>query len=213
MPIKLPWEVNPALLPQRLQLLARRAVIARNGCADEYRPEKGDDPWCLGCRAYRWTCAEFRALASVAENPWLTMTEEGLRCTIRIGDTPLKFYRGAAEQPNSRSLRSALLETLAMAQTRIKFYDDEMSEEQAGWAWLMAIDTDDEGRALQVVVFEANAEGETRNLWRIPIDEDVAVVSDVSSVLRDGVEQDPAEVDVPETDEKTAEGDDDEGDK
>jgi hypothetical protein len=130
----------------------------------------------------------------------------GLAFTFYVGNVPMKFYRGKAEQPKTSSLRSGVREMLA--QSRLDFLEEEIQGEgNAGWFWLMAIDTDVDGRVLDVVVFQANANRDIRNEWSVPLDGRVVAVSTVSDVRRDGVDQEPADIGIP-GEEAEAVGDD-----
>jgi hypothetical protein len=195
-PTRLPWEVNAALLPERLQMLAVAAQRARDEVID-LRDER-DDPWCCFCRAYTWTRRAFAQLESNQGADWLRTTESGLAFTLYIGGVAMKFYRGRAAQPKTSSFRSGVKEMLA--QSRLDFLEEDIRTETDGWFWLMAIDTDVEGRVLDVVVFQANARQETRYPWSIPLDGRVVAISSVSDVRRDGVDLEPPDIGLPEDD-------------
>lgn len=203
-PAPLPWEISPALLPDRLQALAVAAQQARDGVID-LRDDR-DDAWCCCCRAYTWTRAAFGAVQRGVGASWMRTRSSGLAFTFYVGNVPMKFYRGKAEQPKTSSLRSGVREMLA--QSRLDFLEEEIQGEgNAGWFWLMAIDTDVDGRVLDVVVFQANANRDIRNEWSVPLDGRVVAVSTVSDVRRDGVDQEPADIGIP-GEEAEAVGDD-----
>jgi hypothetical protein len=204
-PSPLPWELNSALLPERLQLLAIAAQQARDGVID-LRDDR-DDAWCCCCRAYTWTRAAFAAVQQAGGASWMRTKSSGLAFTFYVGNVPMKFYRGKADQPKTSSLRSGVREMLA--QSRLDFLEEEIQGEgEAGWFWLMAIDTDVDGRVLDVVVFQANANKEVRYPWPVPLDGRVVSLSTVSDVRREGVDLEPAEIGIA-GDEAAAVGDDD----
>jgi len=202
-----PWEVTPRLERSRMEVLAREASLARNSAADLYDPLSGDDPWSLGCRAYSRTCFRLEMLAESGEYPWLKITRRNLYFTLFVDGVPLKFYRGSAEQPNSRTLKSGLDEALRAGQERLPFYDQEISREEEGWFWLMAIDTDQDGRTLQVYFLQANRDGETKNIF--PVVETLSVVGVVSDDRAEGIDLEPAEISVPGEDTLSASKTDD----
>lgn len=206
-PSPLPWEVNAALLPARLQVLAVAARKARDeviGLRDDR-----DDPWCCCCRAYTWTRNAFADVQNGPGADWMVAKQSGLAFTFYLDGVPMKFFRGRAEQPKTSSLRSGVREMLA--QNRLDFLEEEIRWENEGWFWLMAIDTDVEGRVLEVVVFQANAASETRYAWSVPLDGRVVSVTSISDARRDGVDQEPAEIGIP-GDEVVAVGDDEDDD-
>lgn len=190
----LPWEINEVLLPDRLQAVAVAAKNQRNMVID-LSVEGRDNPWCLGCRAYSWTCSILAEMAMRDDCQWLRTRSGGLAFTFYVDGVAFKFYRGKAEEPKSNSLRSGVREMLSV--NRLDFMEDEIRQEAEGWFWLLAIDTDVDGRVLEVVVFQANERGEIRHPWSIPLDGRVVAVSSISDVRREGVEQAPAQIGVP----------------
>lgn len=201
-----PWEIDRSLQPDRLQALALVAKSARNRVID-LAVEGLDNPWSLGCRAYVWTCEMLTKLAASNDGRWLRTRKAGLEFTFYVDDVAFKFYRGNSAEPKSSSLRSGVREMLSV--NRFAFLDDEIDKEVEGWFWLLAIDTDVEGRVLEVVALQANAQGELRHPWSIPLDGRVVAIAPIADVRREGVEQAPAEIGLP-GDEVRAANDDDE---
>lgn len=195
----LPWEINDALLPDRLQAIAVAAKNQRNMVID-LTVEGRDSPWCLGCRAYSWTCSVLTEMA--VDCHWLRCRAGGLAFTFYVDGIPFKFYRGKADEPKSNSLRSGVREMLSV--NRLDFLEKEIVQELEGWFWLLAIDTDVDGRVLEVVVFQANERGEIRHPWSIPLDGRVVAVSSISDLRREGVDQAPAQIGVPGDEVKAA---------
>lgn len=196
-----PSTITPALAEDRLQLLAATIAQARADAREGHEPEKGDDAWTFGCRAYRRTCFAFQRLAESGEYPWLVVEEHGLAFTLLLDGEPLKFYRGDAENPSSRSLRRGLDE--AIRQGKLSFFEDELAAGD-GWFWLLAIETHDDGSVLRIAVFQANENKETRNLYFIPMDTPVSALSPITYVVRDGVDLEPPLV-TPKTPQPTKE--------
>lgn len=202
-----PSETTPALTADRLRLLAATITRVRADARDGHEPEKGDDAWTFGCRAYRRTCFAFHGLAETGDHPWLRVEEQGLACTLLIEAEPIKFYRGDAENPSPRSLRRGVDE--AIRQGKLSFYEDELATSD-GWFWLLAIETHDDGSVLRIAVFQANKNNETRNLYFIPTEVPIAVVSPVTPIQREGVDLAPPLV-TPKAPVQQASGDEDGG--
>lgn len=173
-----PWTICPSFTDVRLRALACEIVRAREEVLREYRPEKGDDPWCLGCRAYRWTCHAIAGLADSGAHGWLRVREQGLSFTILIEDEPIRFFCGEPERPTRRSLQRGVRDLLA--QENLAFYEEELGSSGLGWFWLLAIETDEAGHPIRVVLLQANGAGEVRNPWDIPLGADIPAVADVS---------------------------------
>lgn len=72
-PSWLPWESFPSLHEGRLRIIAEIIRDVRSECVRTHEPSKGDEPWVLGCRAYRRTC--FALAEAAKEHDWLTLVE------------------------------------------------------------------------------------------------------------------------------------------
>lgn len=202
-----PWEITPALTAERLQLLASTIAEVRADAREGHVPEKGDDAWTFGCRAYRRTCHAFAGLALSGDHPWLAVDTQGLAFTLLVDGEPIKFYKGDAENPSSRSLRRGLDE--ALKQGKLSFYDDELAS-GGGWFWLLAVETLEDGSLLRAAVLQANENEETRNLFFIPTDPPIAVASAVVAFGREGIDLPPPVV-APKAGFGKASGDEDDG--
>src|SRR4051812_25887297 len=122
-----PWSVSPRLTSERLVTLARAAVRVRAEALPSHRPELGDDSWSFGCVAYRRTCYALKSLELSGEHPWLRIEERGLAFRLSVDHVPLRFYRGEAERPTSRSVAQSVRDMIA--QGHLAFYKDELSAE------------------------------------------------------------------------------------
>lgn len=193
-----PWEVSPPLTADRLHLIATTIAQVRADAREGHLPEKGDNAWVFGCRAYARTCHALAGLQLSGDHPWLKVKEDGLACTVLIEGEPLKFYKGEAESPTSRSLRRGL--DAAIRQHKLFFYENELVSEENGWFWLIALETHDDGSLMQAVVLQANSRGETRNLYFIPMDGPVPVVGSASRGEREGRDLPPPWVGPPDRD-------------
>lgn len=184
----LPWDVNASFTADRLQLLARTIAGSRAACLELYTPDLGDDPWTQGCRAYRWACHAIRKLHSSGQCPWLTVLEDQLAFTMMIDGHAIRMYRGDAANPSARSLKQGLG---ALNQASLFDLLPEAAPEESAWFWLMAVETDAEGSVVRIVIVQTNTGRESRVMWSIPLDEPVAVVAELLSAERDGVDLPP----------------------
>jgi hypothetical protein len=189
-----PWLISPALTPDRLFRLAQLAVRVRARLAELHEPEEGDDAWTFGCRAYKRTCFGYSRLAELGDDPGMVVDVDVLKCRMSFDGEPITFYRGDAEHPPAKVLQRGLKNL--MNQTRLPFYEERLAEEDEGWFWLLAIEPKNDGTVLSVGVVQANATGEIRNPWLIPLDAPVAVVTAVSEIKRDAVKLPPPPVDI-----------------
>lgn len=184
-----PTDVSPCLTIERLQLLADTIVAVRVDCLEGHEPEKGDSSWTFGCRAYGRTCFAFDKLARSGEHPWLRVDREALRCTLTVEGEPIRFFRGDADKPSARTVRRGLEE--AMRQGKLPFFDEELAAEPEGWFWMMAVETYEDGTVMRVVVVQANRYGDVRHHWTVPVAQNVAIASAVTTNIREGVDLPP----------------------
>ncbi len=187
-----PSEISPAFTTPRLKLLVSTIARVRGETLEGHEPEKGENPWTFGCRAYSRTCFAFAELSRSGEHPWLEVKVDGLSCTLGIEGEPIKFYCGEAERPNERSLRRGMDE--AVLQGKFPFFQEELAGADDDWFWLMAIETREDGTAHRVAVLQANSKGDTRNTWFVPLEEDVLALAAVRPGPREGVDLSPPAV-------------------
>jgi hypothetical protein len=168
-----PWDVDPALKSSRLLLLARLAVETRNTAIAEADREAGDTNWGIGCKAHERFAHAVTKLADTTERRWLRVHRDGLSFVSFIEGVAVRAYHGAADRPQARHVYAAQLETRTPVDPRQMAFDfvERHEAPEDRWAWLMAMETDDEGNALRVVFFQANALGATRHAWIAPLPE------------------------------------------
>jgi hypothetical protein len=171
-----PWDVDPALRAKRLLLLARLAVETRAQALAEADREAGDTNWGIGCKAHERFAHAVTKLADSTERSWLRVHRDGLSFVSFIDGVAVRAYHGAADRPSARHVYAAQLDSQREAvdprQLALPFAGGAAVPEAERWAWLMAVETDDEGRALRVVFFQANAAGGTRYSWAAPLPTD-----------------------------------------
>ncbi|KYG00414.1 hypothetical protein BE20_55735 [Sorangium cellulosum] len=172
MDVALPWELNPALHESRLVLLAQTAVNVRNKAFSEANREEGDTSWGIGCKAHERFGHALCKLADSGKHPWLTVHRDGLYLMPHIEGIAVRVYRGPADKPSQRHLEAARSEHGRRSEPRqmtFTFMGQE-TEPDGPWFWMMAVETDVEGRALRAVFFQANEAGGTRNAWEAPVE-------------------------------------------
>lgn len=172
-----PWDVDPPLRTKRLALLARLAVETRAQAIVEANRELGDTNWGIGCKAHERFCHAVTKLAETTEKSWLRVHRDGLSFVSFIEGIAVRAYHGAADRPQARHVYAAQIEgrsgpPVDPRQTAFNFglMEPEPPEKSA---WLMAVETDDEGRAVRVVFFQASGTGGTRHAWCAPLPEGV----------------------------------------
>ncbi|WP_438019381.1 hypothetical protein WMF18_10050 [Sorangium sp. So ce315] len=168
----LPWELNPVLQQSRLLLLAQTAVDVRNKAFSEANREEGDTSWGIGCKAHERFGHALGKLSESGKHPWLSVHRDGLSFMPHIEGIAVRVYRGPADRPSQRHLDAARIEHNRRSEPRqmaFSFMGQEI-EPDGPWFWMMAVETDVEGRALRAVFFQANEAGGTRNAWEAPVE-------------------------------------------
>ncbi|AUX41214.1 hypothetical protein SOCE26_026240 [Sorangium cellulosum] len=172
MDVSLPWELNPALDQSRLVLLAQTAVDVRNKAFSEANREEGDTSWGIGCKAHERLGHALCRLAESGKHPWLSVHRDGLYLMPLIEGVAVRVYRGPADKPSQRHLEAARIEHNRRSEPRQMAFSfmGQPVEPDGPWFWMMAVETDVEGRALRAVFFQANEAGGTRNAWEAPVE-------------------------------------------
>jgi hypothetical protein len=178
----LPWELNPVLLQDRLETVARIAVATRNRAFAEGDRAAGDTNWGLACKAHERLMHALSEVVSQGAHPWLVLVRDGLYLMPIVDGVPVRLYRGAADKPSSRHLDAARFEHQraqpAAPQLAFQFMGAAPADESEGpWYWMMAMETDATGQVTRVVFVQANDAGETRHPW-----ECAAAVTNVEAV-------------------------------
>ena len=94
-----PWIKYPALTAERLSVIANIIRPSRQSTVLLHDPEGGDNEWSLGCRAYARICHAIREATN--QYSWLRVVKENekpLRFTFAVGNIPVKFYHGEANE-------------------------------------------------------------------------------------------------------------------
>jgi hypothetical protein len=158
-PARLPWDFHPALTEERLRICARLLANARRDALAMASDALGDDPWSVGCRAFAFGRHRLQRAASSGDHPWLAVLDDSAHFVFVIGGNgngvPVRFYRGAAEEPTGRTLRRQEMEvqqlSLALGETAAE-----------GLAFRLAVETAEAGRVERVVFLALRGEDRRR---------------------------------------------------
>ena len=154
--------------------LARFAVDARNSALADARRSEGDTNWGIGCLAYERFLHRLTRGATSGELPWLDLLRDGLSLTIVVDGVFIRAYTGRAEKPDMKHVHAAHLESGVDddRQLALPFFGGaaEAPDDGGPWVWLMAVETDHDGRAARVTFFQADPEGHTRHAWDAPME-------------------------------------------
>lgn len=159
-----PWETHPALTPDRLIAIARLIQGKRHEVALLYEPERGDDPWTLGCRGYEWSCFAIREAAKTWD--WLAVIEPGRHFVFAIGGVPLRFYRGEPDHVRPASLVRNYPE-IAAQQLAFSFPGLAPTDR----FFRLAVETDAAGEVARTSLVMVDDAGDPVDHWVIPLDE------------------------------------------
>lgn len=192
----LPSDVYPALTADRLAFVGRLMRAVRAEAADSHEPDKGDTAWGLGTRGHERTIFAITNAASGIASEWLTVIEPGLHFVFAIGGVPIRFYRGEAESPPTKSLKRNYPEIAAQRQMAftIPGFDVPARVKATGeYVLRIAIETDVDGRADRIVLVEVAEDLSTRMIYEIP-ETSVGYVADTKPKRREGTELPPPPV-------------------
>ena len=195
----LPWELTPALKQDRLTVLARVVVETRNKVFAEANRAEGDTNWGLGCRAHERLGHALSRLVCEGQHPWLSVHREGLYLMPLIDGVAVRPFRGEADRPAARHLDAVRFEHARRQSSRgqVMFSFMDAAETDGPWFWLMAMETQAEGKVCRVVFFQANEAGDTRHPWECPLEGVVAPAPRLPRPAESGERLSPREVPPP----------------
>ncbi len=178
-----PWEAHDELQEDRLIFLANIIKQVRHEALLVHEPSKGDTNWGLGCRVHERTCYSIKEASN--DQTWLDVIDPSLHFVFSIGGVPIRFYRGEAESPNPRHLSRRYPEIEAQ-QLAFGFL-----LEESQWLWRMAIETDNDGEVMRIVMVQVSESSDIKNLWTIPLTGNVPIITSVHHRQREGVDLEP----------------------
>jgi hypothetical protein len=161
---RLPWEIHPALSEDRLRTCALLLAHARRDAVRMASFEMGDDSWSVGCRAYAFGRQRLRRAAERGTYNWLTVLDQSHHFVFMIEDVPVRFFRGQADEPTSRTLRRQIIEAEQLGLA--------LGEAQAeGLVFRLALEATAAGAVERVVFLALRGEdGRVECFWPVPLD-------------------------------------------
>jgi hypothetical protein len=176
-----PWDFHPALTEERLRICARMLANARRDALAMASYELGDDAWSVGCRAFAFGRHRLGRAASSGDYPWLEVLDDSAHFVFVIGGNgggvPVRFYRGAADEPTERTLRRQEVEVQQLSLA--------LGEEAAeGLAFRLAVETGEGGRVERVVFLALRGEDQVECFWPVPLELPPAEVAGTAVQLR-----------------------------
>jgi hypothetical protein len=178
-----PWEIHNELQEDRLVSLANMIKQVRHEAILVHEPSKGDTNWGLGCRVHERTCHIIKEASDF--HSWLDVIDPSLHFVFSIGGVPIRFYRGEAESPNPRHLSRRYPEIEAQQ------FAFEFHLEGRQWLWRMAIETDNDGEVMRIVMVQVSEGGDIKNMWAIPLTGNVPIMTPIHHRQREGVDLEP----------------------
>ena len=175
-----PWEYHQDLSEERLVAVAGLIVDGRQTAVELQAEAEGDNGWTLGCRAFQFGRHRILRAVDDVDYPWLGIIDRGLQLTFKIGEVPIRIYRGEPDEPTDRTLRQSNNEL-----RQLGFSFDERDEGRE-LAFRFAVETDFDGSALAVKFVGLRGATAVLN-WNVPIDE-MASGGNVGSAATEPVE-------------------------
>jgi hypothetical protein len=143
--------------------------------------ELGDDPWSVGCRAFAFGRHRLDRAAQSGEYPWLEVLDDSAHFVFVIGSNgkgvPVRFYRGAADDPTERTLKRQEMEV-----QQLSLALGEAAAERL--AFRLAVETGEAGRVERVVFLALRGEDRVECFWPVPLEPLVAVAAGAAVQLR-----------------------------
>ena len=139
----------------------------------------GDDPWSVGCRAFAFGRHRLERAANSGDYPWLEVLDSSAHFVIggNGNGVPVRFYRGAAEEPTERTLKRQEVEvqqlSLALGEAAAE-----------GLAFRLAVETDGTGRVDRVVFLALRGEDRVECFWPVPLELPVETAPGAAVQLR-----------------------------
>lgn len=176
-----PWDYHPDLTAERLATVARLIVEGRQAAVERFDEEAGDNGWSLGVRAFQFVRARILRNAENNNLPWLSIIDRTLQLIFKIGEVPVRFYKGEADEPTDRTLRQSYSEL-----RQLNFVFDEGNEGR-DLTYRFAVETDIDGSVLAVKFVGLRGETAVLN-WDVPLDGDSLAIGTVGREATESVE-------------------------
>jgi hypothetical protein len=158
-----PWEYHPDLTDDRLKAVAAMLVDGRHAALDRYDAEAGDNGWTHGCRAFQFCRHRVVHAIDSGDYPWLTAIDRSLQLIFKIGEVPVRIYKGEAEDPTDRTLKQSFGEK---SQLEMLFPEH---DEGRDLAYRFAVETDIDGSVLAVKFVGLRGDAAVL-IWEVPLE-------------------------------------------
>ena len=158
-----PWDLHPALTEHRLRTCARLLANARRDAIALASIEMGDDSWSIGCRAFAFGRHRLLRMAEAGTYDWLRVLDDSHHFVFQIDQVPIRFYRGQADEPTTRTLKRQEAESAQLSLL--------LGQEAAdGLAFRFALETAPSGAIERVVFLALRGEDRTECFWPVPLE-------------------------------------------
>lgn len=158
---KKPSDYHPHLTDDRLSAIAEMLFSARYEAAQLHDPKSGDDAWSLGCRGFAWCRNRLLRKTASRDWPWLGIVSASKRLIVRIGDVPVRFYRGISDNPPQKTLANWSDETQQLV---FAFGEDSDLKDMK---WRFVIETGFLGEPIKVIFAGYTDAGKVYCSWDI----------------------------------------------
>lgn len=194
MPKQYPWDHHPDLTADRLIAIGNLIRQARGDALDRHNPDIGDDGWTLGCSAYKFCCFRIIQASGGAAEAWLSITDPSLQFIFAIGTVPVRFYRGYAEEPTSKTCHVSYPE---LNQLALAF----PNEGDAQLLYRFAVETDFDG-SITAIKFVGLHGTTPAFCWEVPHESATIIPFPPIGIAEEGVELPAPQVGVPGEDQE-----------
>lgn len=165
--------------------LAELLAEVRGEVVDLHNPDMGDTKKSLGYRAYECCRTRSTIKANQLGFEWLGVLTIDKRFTLRIGSTPVRFWRGEPEKlPSGKLLRSPE----ALSQIEIFPSDDP----HKSLIWFCVLEANYQGLVESAYFVGYTEFNEIVVNWKIPLRGSMTIISDINHKLSESVELESA---------------------
>jgi hypothetical protein len=187
-----PWTIHSDLTRDRLIEIGRLIRQGRNDALDRFDASIGDDAWTLGCCAFQFQ--RHRILMACVDDrfTWLSVIDSSKQFVFGVGAVPMRFYRGAADDPSERTLRQSYPEL-----RQLSLFPDDIEARE--YAHRLAIETDLDG-AITGIKYVAMSGDTPKFFWDIPLIGTVAPIRPIAGDPAPGVHLPAPEVELADED-------------
>lgn len=160
----LPWDCHKELTKKRLIYIANIIVEGRNRAYELYDEIEGDTGWTLGCRGFEFVRQRLIKLSENSDIQWFELVDPSMRFIFKIGNVPVRFYKGDAEEPNNRTLKTSHTE---LYQLNLSFADEDI---KSNLIYRFVIETDFDGSVSSIKFVGFKGEKPIL-IWDVPYQE------------------------------------------